>query len=116
MRRFWFGRKKAYTAEDIDPILQQMRGPGWVPVIEVKNRRKTEAVSVYSYVENEEVKGVAVVSEGEQEFTVINIVGPVDLGTLSELGESIGLPGMNIATTALPSKPELPEPAETKAK
>ena len=36
MRRFWFGRKKAYTAEDIDPILQQMRGPGWVPVIEVE--------------------------------------------------------------------------------
>ncbi len=110
VRRFWFGSKKAYSAEDVDSIRKQMKAPGWVPVIEVRDRNKTEAVSIYSYVEDEQVKGITVVSEEEQEFTVINIVGPVDLGTLSELGESIGLPAMNVATTALPSQTALPDP------
>ncbi len=110
VRRFWFGSKKAYGAEDVDPIHKQMRAPGWMPVIEVKDRNKAETLSIYSYVEDEQVKGMTVVSEEEQEFTVINIVGPVDLGTLSELGESMGLPALNVATTALPTQPKLPAP------
>ena len=110
VRRFCFGRKEAYSAEDIGAIHKQVEAPGWVPVIEVKDRNKAEAVSIYSYVEDEEVKGVTVVSEEEQEFTVINIVGDVDLRTLSELGESMGLPAMNVATTALPAEPSLPVP------
>ena len=116
VRRFWFGRKKAYTAEDVDPIHKQMEAPGWVPIIEVKDRNRAAAVSIYSYVEDEEVKGVTVVSEEEQEFTVINIVGDIDLGTLSELGEAMGLPAMNVATTALPTEPKLPEPEPAKAR
>ena len=115
VRRFWFGRKKAYSAEDVDLIHKQMKAPGWVPLIEVKHRNKAETVSIYSYIEDEQVKGVTVVSEEEQEFTVINIVGPVDLGTLSELGESVGLPAMNVATTALPTQPKLPEPESAEA-
>ena len=51
-------------------------------------------VGVYSYVENEEVTGLTVVSEDEREFTVVNIVGPVDLETLSDLGEGMGIPAM----------------------
>ncbi len=104
LRRFWFKGKKQYSKEDVSPIHEQVAGPNWVPLIEVKDRTKAQSVGVYSYVENEEVTGVTVVSEDHQEFTVLNIVGPVDLGTLSDLGEGIGIPAMKLATTELPSK------------
>ena len=109
VRRFWFAHNKAYSREDSDPIRKQLKDDGWVPMIDVRDRQKTETVAVYSYMENEEVAGVTVVSEEPQELTVINIVGPVDLEALSELGGQLGLPVMNLATRELPKKKALPE-------
>ena len=110
LRRFWFSHKKAYSREDTDPIRKQLKDDGWVPMIEVRNRQKTQSVAVYSFVEDEKVSGVTVVSEEPQEFTVINIVGPVDFEALSELGGQMGLPVMNLATRELPKKKAAPEP------
>ena len=116
MRRFWFKGKKEYSEEDVSPIREQVAGPNWVRMFEVKEGGKTQRVGVYSYVENDEVTGVTVVSEDEQEFTVVNIVGPVDLETLSDLGEGIGIPAMKLATTDIPTDGALPAPEDTKAK
>ncbi len=110
MRRFWFGKKKAYEREDTDGIRKQMSGPGWVSMIDVKDRNKPEVLTVYSYMENEKVAGVTVLSEEAQELTVVNIVGPVDLETLVTLGNQLGLPPMKIATIELPKKTALPSP------
>ncbi len=90
-------------------IREQVKGPNWVTLIEVKDRNKTQNVGVYSYVENEEVTGLTVVSEDEREFTVVNIVGPIDLETLSDLGEGMGIPAMIIATTEIPTEKSLPQ-------
>jgi hypothetical protein len=114
LRRFWFKKKEAYSQEDVSPIHDQFEGPNWVRLIEVKDRGKTQNVGVYSYVENEEVTGFTVVSEEEQEFTVVNIVGPIDLETLSGLGDSMGIPAMKIATTEIPAQQPLPEPQAEK--
>lgn len=113
MRRFWFGKKKGYDEEDTADIHKQMKGPGWVPMIDVRNRKKPEGVTVYSYVENDEVAGYAVVSEEEQEVTVVNIVGQVDLEALAALGEQMNIPAMKIATIELPTNGELPSNGET---
>jgi Domain of unknown function (DUF4252) len=108
MRRFWFGKDKDYDPEDTDGIRQQMSGPGWVPMINVQGRNRPETLTVYSYMENEKVAGVTVLSQEKKELTVVNIVGPVDLETLVTLGEQMGLPAMKIATTNLPRKKALP--------
>jgi hypothetical protein len=110
MRRFWFGSKKAYEQGDTDDIRRQMAGPGWMPMIDVQGRNRPGTVTVYSYMENEKVAGVTVLSQEEQELTVVNIVGPVDLETLVTLGEQMGLPAMRIATRDLPQKKVLPPP------
>jgi hypothetical protein len=115
MRRFWFRNKKAYEPEDAAAIRKQMSGPGWVSMIDVKDRKKPEGLTVYSYMENEKVAGVTVLSEQEQEFTVVNIVGPVDLETLINLGNQLGLPPMKIATIELPTKTALPPPPPSRS-
>lgn len=112
LRRFWFKKKQGYSEEDVSAIREQVKGPNWVRLFEVKDRNKTQGV--YSYVENEEVTGFTVLSEEEQEFTVVNIVGPIDLETLSGLGDSMGIPAMKIATTEIPAQPPLPNPPAAK--
>ena len=112
LRRFWFKKKEGYSEEDVSAIREQVKGPNWVRLFEVKDRNKTQGV--YSYVENEEVTGFTVLSEEEQEFTVVNIVGPIDLETLSGLGDSMGIPAMKIATTEIPANEPHPIPQAVK--
>jgi Domain of unknown function (DUF4252) len=112
LRRFWFGGKKSYEDADVEPIRKELQRPGWSPMIDVKNRNKSEAVAVYSYTENNRLTGVAVFSADDKEVTVVNIVGPVDLEALSELGKQMGLPAMHLATTDLTPKPAAGTPAK----
>ena len=104
LRRFFFASKKSYSREDVAPIREQLESDGWVQMIDVKDRRKTETVTVYSLTENEELAGVTVLTEEPQEVTVVNILGPVDLEALSTLGEQMSIPGMKLATTELPKR------------
>ncbi len=105
LRRFWFGGKKSYEDADVEPIRKELQRPGWAPMIDVKNHNKSEAVTVYSYTENNRMTGVAVFSADDKEVTVVNIVGPVDLEALSELGKQMGLPALHLATTDLTTPP-----------
>jgi hypothetical protein len=115
LRRFWFGGKKSYEEADVEPIRKELQRPGWAPMFEVQNRGKSEAVTVYSYTENDRLAGVAVFSADSKEVTLVNIVGPVDLEALSEFGRQMGLPAMRIATTEL-TGPETVTPPATPAK
>jgi hypothetical protein len=56
--------------------------------------------------------GVTVFSADDKEVTVVNIVGPVDLEALSELGKQMGLPAMHLATTDLTAQPKTTTPAK----
>jgi hypothetical protein len=114
LRRFWFGGKKSYEEADVEPIRKELQRPGWAPMIDVKNHNKSEAVTVYSYTENDRLTGVTVFSADDKEVTVVNIVGPVDLEALSELGKQMGLPAMHLATTELTAQPAatVPPPAK----
>ena len=103
---------KGYEAADVASIHERMADEGWAPVIDVKNNSKQAAVTVYSYTEGENVAGVTVVSSDPSEVTVVNIVGPVDLQTLIEAGESFGVPTMQIGSTELEKlKVKLPKQA-----
>jgi hypothetical protein len=101
LRRFWFGGKQSYEDADVEPIRKELQRPGWAPMIDVKSRNKSESVTVYSYTENDRLTGVTVFSTDDKEVTVVNIVGPVDLEALSELGKQMGLPAMHLATTEI---------------
>lgn len=115
LRRFWFGGKKSYEEADVEPIKKELQRPGWAPMFDVKNNSKSEAVTIYSYTENDRLVGVAVLSADSKEVTLVNIVGPVDLEALSEFGKQMGLPAMRIATTELTTQPEaVPPPTTTK--
>jgi hypothetical protein len=106
LRRFWFGGKKSYEEADVAPIRRELQRPGWAPMFDVQNRGKSEAVTVYSYTENDRLTGVAVFSADAKEVSIVNIVGPVDLEALSEFGKQMGLPLMRIATTDLTQQPQ----------
>ena len=96
--RFRMGRA---SEDDVEPVHRQLTEDGWVPLIETADRQKTESLSVYSFIRDEEVAGMTVVSSDVDEVTVLKIMGTVDFEALSAIGSGMGLPVMNLATTDL---------------
>lgn len=102
-RRTYRFRGGGAKREDVERVHERLAEDGWVPLIETENRRRPDALAVYSYsAEDGQVAGMTLVTSEPKEVTVLKILGPVDFEALSAIGSGMGLPVMRIATTELP--------------
>ena len=65
-------------------------------IIGITSKKDGDNVDVYLLTIADQIAGLAVVSIEPKEFTVVNIVGPINLEKLSELEGSFGVPVMNL--------------------
>jgi hypothetical protein len=101
VKSFEFEKANEYTTADVDSVMSQLRGGGWTRIVGVASKKDGENVDVYLLNIGDEIAGMAVVSAEPKEFTVVNIIGPVNLQKLSQLEGSFGVPVLN-----LPQKPK----------
>ena len=66
--------------------------------------KKDGVLEVYLSFQGEAVNGLAVLATDDREFTVVNIVGPVDVNKLAKLEGQFGVPELGIETTKPKSK------------
>ena len=95
VKSFEFEADGQYTAADIDSIRSQLRAPSWSRLINVKSK-KEGGLEVYVYLTGEQIGGLAVIAFEDREFTVVNIVGPVDINKLAKLEGQFGVPDLGI--------------------
>ena len=92
VKSFKFGVSDAYSDADIETIRKQVAGSGWSRVVGVKGKR--ELTEIYFWKDRDVNGGLVVIAAQPNEFTVVNIVGRVDLASLGALGPMIPkLPG-----------------------
>jgi hypothetical protein len=94
VRNFSFDSDNAYSMADIDSVRKQLKAPGWSALVQV-HRRDNEDVDVYVCLEDDKVKGLAVIASEPREFTIVNIVGSIDLDKISQLEGEFGIPSMS---------------------
>jgi len=91
VKRFEFEKEGEFTMADVDSIRSQLSAPGWSSVANVRSKREGNYdVSIMS--EGSVIKGLAVLAAESKAFTVVNIVGPIDLAKLAELEGKFGIP------------------------
>jgi hypothetical protein len=95
VRNFTFDSDDAYSQKDIDGVRKQLQGPGWSALATVHKREPREDVDVYICLENDKVMGLAVIASEPREFTIVNIVGSIDLDKIGELEGEFGIPSMS---------------------
>lgn len=98
VKSFEFDADGQYSAADVEAIRAQLRGPGWSRLVSVVSKKEGN-LEVYMLMEGEQIGGLAVISTNDKEFTVVNIVGPVDLEKLAKLEGQLGVPELGIETT-----------------
>ncbi|HET7114008.1 MAG TPA: DUF4252 domain-containing protein, partial [Pyrinomonadaceae bacterium] len=95
VKSFEFETDRQYTPADVESIRSQLRGPSWQRLVNVTSK-KDGSLEVYILLNGEQIGGLAVLSTDDREFTVVNIVGPVDIEKLSKLEGQFGVPELGI--------------------
>ena len=90
IRSFDFKNEGEYTKGDVDQIRSQLKAPEWARAINVTDEGET--VEVWVRTEQGKMSGLAILATEPRSLTVVNIVGTVDLSTLSDLGGRFGIP------------------------
>ena len=97
VKSFEFKTAGQYAPADVDSVRAQLRAPEWSRIVGVKSSEDDENAEIYVRTASKKITGVAILCAAPKELTVVNIVGPVDLDTLAELGGHFGVPKLQNA-------------------
>ena len=90
VRSYEFKEDNQYDRGLADRVKSQL-GPTWKPLVTVRSKYK-DNVYVYANMRGDDVTGLVVISAEPREFTVVNIVGPIDIERLASIEGEFGIP------------------------
>jgi hypothetical protein len=96
VRKYTFEEDFAYPQTDVEMVRKQLGAPGWQQLVQVRSRKEQQKVDIYILVEKERANGLAIIASEPREFTIVNIVGSVDMRKLHELEGQFGIPKLEL--------------------
>lgn len=103
VRSYEFSDEGAYSAAEVEALRSNFRSPEWSRVVGVRSEHDGENVDVFFRLENGEMAGIVIIAAEPKELTVVNIVGPLQVDQLADLGGEFGIP--KLKTKPVSSKP-----------
>jgi hypothetical protein len=92
VRNFSFNEDDAYSMADVDSVRKQLDAPCWSHLVQQHKREPREDTDVYMCLEDGKIKGIAVIASEPREFTIVNVIGNIDIDKLSKLEGQFGIP------------------------
>jgi len=96
VKSYTFDDEFAYPKADVERVRKQLSSPGWSRLVEVRSRKEQANVDIYISVSGNKALGLAIIATQPREFTIVNIVGSVDLDKLHKLEGKFGVPNLEI--------------------
>lgn len=109
VRSYTFDSDFAYPKADVEGVRRQLSGPGWSRIVEAKSNKEKTNVDVFVMLDNGKAKGLGIIASEPREFTIVNIVGNIDLEQLHSLEGKFGVPNLEIETAKKAEPPKAPE-------
>lgn len=106
VRSYSFDRDFAYPSAQVDQVLRQLAAPGWQRLVQVNNSRDHTHVDIYVSVDRGVANGLAIIASEPREFTIVNIVGSIDLAKLHRLEGKFGVPKLDLPPAGMDAKPD----------
>ncbi len=96
VRSFTFDEDFAYPKGDVEAVRRQLSAPGWSRIVEARSRKDQTDVDVFVLIEGDRAQGLAIIASEPRQFTIVNIVGSIDLAQLHSLEGKFGVPELEI--------------------
>lgn len=90
VRSYKFEKEGEYDRALVERVRSQL-GQNWKPLVTVRSKTR-ENVNVMADMRGEEVHGLVIIAADAREFTVVNIVGRIDIERLAALEGEFGIP------------------------
>ena len=103
VRHYTFEKDYAYPKGDIDGVRRQLSAPGWSRIVEAVSKKENTNVDVFVHIDGDKAQGLAVIASEPREFTIVNIVGSIDLEQLHDLEGNFSIPDLEIETGKKPA-------------
>ena len=113
VRHYTFDTDYAYPKGDIDGVRRQLNAPGWSRIVEATSKKDKTDVNVFILLDGGRAQGLAIIASEPREFTVVNIVGNIDLEQLHDLEGNFGVPDLEIDTGKKPATAKPPAAEKT---
>lgn len=97
VRSYEFDSDFAYSKEDVDTVRAQLAAPGWTQLAQVRKRNAAQEVDVYIALDDDRVNGFAIIASEPRKFTILNIVGAIDIDQIAKLRRHIDLPDLALS-------------------
>ncbi|SRR5579871_98758 len=94
-----FAEDFAYPSAEIDSVRRQLSAPGWQRLVEVHGAKDHGNVDIYISIEQGRANGLAIIASEPREFTIVNIVGSIDLQKLHRIEGKFGIPKISPGDT-----------------
>src|SRR5262245_1925053 len=92
VKSYTFDKPFAYPATDVDAIRKQLRAPAWQQIVQVRSSVKQSTVDIFVCLVQEKPIGLAIIATEPRQFTIVNIVGAIDLDKLHQIEGRFGVP------------------------
>ncbi len=96
IRSYSFDHDFAYPQADVDSVRRQLSAPGWQQLVGVRSRKEQSKVDIYICMDRGKANGLAIIASEPRKFTIVNIVGSIDLQKLHRLEGKFGIPGLQL--------------------
>jgi Domain of unknown function (DUF4252) len=87
IRSYRFESDYACPEADLGSLRSQLAAPGWTRLVEAQRRDKGN-VAVYLALDDHVVRGLAILACQPREFTIVNVVGTIDVDQVARLRHS----------------------------
>jgi hypothetical protein len=76
-----------YSRSDLERVRAQLASRGWSSLARVRDRRNQQEIDICIALEKQKITGLAIVASEPREFTIINVVGQLDVDQVAALRE-----------------------------
>lgn len=83
VRKYEFDKPGEYSKADVENLMKQLSSKGWSSMVRDVNKKTGEIKGVYLFNKGGETEGMAVIKAEPKELSVVNIVGPINVGKLT---------------------------------
>jgi hypothetical protein len=95
VRSFEFDQDGAYSSTEVEALRSQFRSPGWSRVVGVRSQQDGGNVDIFFKLENDKMAGIVIIAAEPREITFVNLVGPLEVDQLADLGGEFGIPKLD---------------------
>lgn len=104
VRVYRFEKENEFNPADVEMIRSQLNAPGWEKLANVRSKKNNQKIDVFTMFTGDVMSGVAVLISEDKSIALVNVIGPIDIDLLAELGGKLNIPNIDIETEEQPKQ------------